>query len=116
MVKGRQSYWLVAKYRLREMQVLALHLDSGEEVLPVFRSGKAATTFHRHLPGCLSQRQKIGDGWYVRQSTTGELTSLLFGPCRNVDHVALDLRPETASADELSSAVLIRRKDFLASE
>ncbi len=110
-----RSYWLVAKYSWREMQVLALRLDSGEEVLPVFSSGKAAMTFLRHLPRCLSQRQRIGYEWYVRESTTGELTSLLFGPCRSVDHVALDLRPETAT-EGLSATLLMRRKDFVASE
>ncbi len=110
-----RSYWMVAKYRLREMQVLALRLDSGEEVFPVFSSGKAARTFLRHLPRCLSQRQRIEDGWYVRESTTGELISLLFGTCRSVDHVALDLRPETAT-EGLSATLLMRRKDFVASE
>jgi hypothetical protein len=110
-----QSHWLIVKYCLREMQVLALRLDSGEEVLPVFSSGEAAATFLRHLPRCLSQRQRIEDGWYVRESTTGELTSLLFGTCRSVDHVALDLRPETAS-EGLSATLLMRRKDFVASE
>ncbi len=110
-----QSHWLVAKYRLREMEVLALRLDSGEELLPVFSSGEAATTFLRYLPRCLSRRQGLGDGWYVRESTTGELTSLLFGSCRSVDHVALDLRPEGAF-EGLSAALLMRREDFLASE
>ena len=106
---------MVAKYRSREIQVLALRLDTGEEVLPVFSSGKAVTTFLRHLPRCLSQRQRIGYGWYVRESTTGELTSLLFGLCRSVDHVALDLRPESAT-EGLSATLLMRRKDFVATE
>ena len=109
----RRSHWLLATYRLSEMEVLALRLDSGEEVLPVFSSGEAATTFLRHLPRCLSRRQSIGDGWYVRESTTGELTSLLFGSCRSVDHVALDLRPENAS-EGLSAALLMRRENFVA--
>src|SRR5919202_2884047 len=107
-----QSYWLVAKYCIREMQVLTLHLDSGEEVLPVFTSSGATETFLRYLPRCFSQWQGVGEGWYVRESTTGELISLLFGPCRSVDHIALNLRPETGSAEELSTAVLMPRKDW----
>ena len=81
----------------------------------MFSSGKAARTFLRHLPRCLSQRQRIGGGWYARESTTGELTSLLFGTCRSVDPVALGLRPETA-IEGLSATLLMRRKDFIASE
>ena len=108
-----QSYWLVAKYCIREMQVLTLHLDSGEEVLPVFTSSGATATFFRYLPRCFSQWQGVDEGWYVRESTTGELISLLFGPCRSVDHIALNLRPETDSAERLSTAVLMPRKDWL---
>src|SRR5919202_2597015 len=108
-----QSYWLVAKYCIREMQVLTLHLASGEEVLPVFSSSEATSTFLHYLPRCFSQSQGIGEGWYVRKSTTGELISLLFGPCRSVDHIALNLRPEIGSAEGLSAAALMPRKDWL---
>ncbi len=108
-----QSYWLVAKYCIREMQVLTLQLASGEEVLPVFSSSEATSTFLHYLPRCFSQSQGIGEGWYVRKSTTGELISLLFGPCRSVDHIALNLRPEIGSAEGLSAAALMPRKDWL---
>ena len=111
----RQSHWLVAKYRLREMQVLALRLDSGEEVLPVFSSGTAARTLLGLLPRCVSQWQGLAEGWYARESTTGELISLLFGSCRSVDLVALDLQLESAS-EELSATLLMRREDFIARE
>ena len=111
--EAQQSHWLVAKYGFSEMQVLALRLGSDEKVLPIFSSSEAATAFLRHLPRCLSPRQKIGDEWYVRESTTGELISLLFGSCRSVDLVALDLRSESAS-EGLSATRLMHRKDFVA--
>ena len=34
-----------------------------------------------------------GEGWRVSESTCGELTSLLCGPCRKVTHVSLDPVP-----------------------
>ena len=110
-----RTRWVVAKYRSCEMGVLTLHLDTGEEVLPVFSSRNAAATFLRYLPRwCLSRRQRIESGWCARESTTGELISLLFGPCKSVDQVALDLRPETAP-EGLSADLFVHRKEFTVS-
>jgi hypothetical protein len=97
------------------MGVLTLHLSTGEEVLPVFSSREAAAPFLRYLSRWyLSRRQGIEPGWCARESTTGELISLLFGPCKSVDQVALDLRTETP-CEGLLADLLVRRKEFIVS-
>ena len=84
---ARPPYWLVARRESDRMDVLTMELHrGGEEVLPVFSSEEEADTFLR-----------LGapkDGWQVRETTSGELVSVLFGPCAGVGRVALDLLPE----------------------
>lgn len=38
----------------------------------------------------------LGTGWRVRETTCGELVSVLYAPCRDVKRVALDPLPEMA--------------------
>ncbi len=83
---ARPPYWLVARRESARMKVLTMKLDCGEEVLPVFSSEDEADTFLR-----LSAST---DGWQVRETTSGELVSVLFGPCASVGRVALDPPPE----------------------
>jgi hypothetical protein len=83
---ARPPYWLVARRESDRMDVLTMELDGGEEVLPVFSSEEEADTFLR--PGTSK------DGWQVRETTSGELVSVLFGPCAGVGRVALDPPPE----------------------
>jgi len=111
----RRSLWVVAKCRSCEIGVLTLHLDTGEEVLPVFSSREAAVAFLHYLPWWhFSGGQKIGSEWFARESSTGELISLLCGPCKSVDQLVLDLRPETAP-EGLSVDLFIGRKEFIVS-
>ena len=83
---ARPPYWLVARRESDRIDVLTMKLDGGEEVLPVFSSEEEADTFLR--PGAFK------DGWQVRETTSGELVSVLFGPCAGVARVALDPPPE----------------------
>ena len=83
---ARPPYWLVARRESDRMNVFTMELDGSEEVLPVFSSEEEADTFLR-LGACK-------EGWQVRETTSGELVSVLFGPCAGVGRVALDPPPD----------------------
>jgi hypothetical protein len=77
-------FWLIAKYRTGGMEVLRIALASGREALPVFSFEDEARMFlELGAPG----------GWRVRETTAGELTSVLCGAYANVDRVVLDPVP-----------------------
>jgi len=65
--------------------------DSGEEILPVFSSVKAAQEFLY-----LSSLRK---GWYVREFSGGELVSMLFAFHARAKGILLDPQPGTLSGD-----------------
>jgi hypothetical protein len=79
-------YWLIAKNENGRLEVLAVDLAAGEEMLPVFSHVEEAEMFLRLW-------EVASDGWQVRESTVGELVSVLYGPCAGVRRVALDPLP-----------------------
>lgn len=76
----------------------------GGDMLPVFSTELAARTFLRF--GLLST------GWQVRESTAGELISLLMGHIADVDLVSLD-PPLAVAFDEGAPVELTSKKDFI---
>lgn len=99
----RNSYWLIAKVRRGSMDVFTMGLDDGRSVLPVFSFEEEAALFLRvGAQGC----------WEVRRVEAGELVSLLYGPCRGVELVALDPVSEVES-DVMNKLVSLGRKRFV---
>ena len=81
---AQRSFWLIATRSHGRMEVLTI--DAGSEtVLPVFSSQEEGEFF-------LSLEAAEAD-WWPRETTTGELVSLLLGLCARVDKVALDPLP-----------------------
>lgn len=80
-------------------------IDGAGEVLPIFSFEEEAEMFLR-----LGLPKK--EGWRVRETTCGELTSVLHAPCRDIGHVALDPLPETVSEGAFGCASL-GRKHFI---
>ncbi|MDQ3864213.1 MAG: hypothetical protein M3317_12100, partial [Actinomycetota bacterium] len=77
-------FWLVARDGDRPVEVFTM--DCGDdESLPIFSQEEAAGIF-LDLGGA-------GDGWRTRESSAGEIVSLLFGLCSRVGSVALDPSP-----------------------
>ena len=73
--------------------------------MPVFGYEEEAKMF-LHLGG-------YGDhGWSARESSSGEIVSVLCGPCSGAESVALDPLPEMVS-DGTLSLVWLRRERFL---
>ena len=80
----RRLFWLIVTRAHGSMEVLTIDAG-GETVLPVF-------SFREEVELCL-HLQARGADWWPRETTTGELASLLLGLCARVEKVALDPLP-----------------------
>jgi hypothetical protein len=78
---------------------------SGEQALPVFSCDAEAEMF-AWLEGTFE------DGWRVRETSSRELVSILYGPCAGVGRVALDPSPEMVGMNAVS-LVSVTRERFL---
>ncbi len=81
---ARRSFWLIATRAHGRMEVLTL-ATGGETVLPIFSFQEEGEFFLR--------LEATEADWWPRETTTGELVSLLLGLCARVDKVALDPLP-----------------------
>jgi hypothetical protein len=78
--------------------------SAGGPSLPVF-SGEGEAEMFVWLGGAFD------DGWWIRETTAGELISVLYGPCADVGWVALDPSPRM-TPDEILAGI-VSRKRFL---
>ena len=97
------KWWLLAKNRDFEAWKLVTDCD-GEKALPVF-SGEGEAEMFVWLGGAFQ------DGWRVRETSAGELVSILCGPCASVGRVALD--PSPGMAADAIRLVSVSRKRFV---
>jgi hypothetical protein len=102
--------YLIARREGNRLEVLTLAAEPCRETLPVFTGAGAAQDFLR----CGS----VGGDWRVRESTTGELVSLLVGHLPHVDRIVLDpifgvsagdAEPRSASKKEFVAALMGER-------
>ena len=87
---GTQRYWVIAKDAkdgFGQQALLTVDLEGTGEALAVFSFEEEAEMF-LHLGGYDTGR------WGARESWSGELVSLLYGPCIDAKGVALDPLPE----------------------
>lgn len=101
---SRRRHWLITRYDSGSVEILTIYRGGGEEVLPVFSFEEEAELFLRY--------QVPDSGWTVRESTAGELASVLYGLCSGVGAVALDPLPEIVSRGAIE-LVSVSREDFL---
>lgn len=99
------AYWLLVRNENGRLEILTTGLADGEEALPVFSYEEEAEMF-------LRLGQVASDGWQVRESTAGELISVLYGPCASVERVALDPLPEMV-AERTVGLVSLSRERFV---
>ena len=92
---GIGPLWVIAEQRPNGLEVFTI----GSNVLPVFSFREEAQMF-LGLGYC-------GDGWQVRETTCGEPISVLYGPCREVGHVALDPVPGMVELVSLSRKAFV---------
>jgi hypothetical protein len=100
-----RPFWLIAKYRTGGMEVLRTTLASGVDALPVFSFEDEASMF---------LELAASDGWRVRETTAGEITSVLFDPCAGVGRVVLYPLPDPLAEAPMDLASM-GRDAFIAS-
>ena len=80
------AFWLLARNENRRMEVFIVG-HGGGHTLPVF-SGEEEAEMFLWLGGVFE------DGWRIRETSAGELVSILCGPCACATSVALDPSPD----------------------
>jgi hypothetical protein len=100
---ARRSFWLIVTRAHGRMEVLTIDAG-GETVLPVFSFQEEGEFF-------LGLEATEAD-WWPRETTTGELVSLLLGLCARVDKVALDPLPGLGGR-EIVELVSTGRRHFV---
>jgi hypothetical protein len=99
-------YWLITMHAASKIDVLTVRVDSGGEALAVFSFEEEAKMF-------LDLRLAASEeGWCVRQTSMGEIVSVLYGPCSDAKEVVLDPVPEVGRK-ELVGLLNMHRNDFL---
>jgi hypothetical protein len=97
---GTQRYWVIArdaknaKDGFGQLELLTVELDGTGEALPVFSFEEEAEMF--------LWLQTTEDGREVRETTPGQLVSILYGPCADVGRVMLDPLPEIGVRMQIS--------------
>src|SRR5215217_6624515 len=104
-----QRYWVIAKDTkdgFGQLELLRVDLDGTGEALPVFSFEEEAEMF--------LWLQRTEEGWEVRETTPGQLVSILYGPCADVGSVMLDPLPEIGVRMQIS-LLGMDRNDFVES-
>ena len=101
----RQPLWVITEHQ-NNGRIDVLTVEYGDRrALPVFSFEEEAEMF-------LWFRMS-GTGWRVRQTTSGELVSMLYGPCVDVEKVALDPPPLEITGEAILDLVSLNREDFV---
>jgi hypothetical protein len=95
-------FWLVARDGDHLLEVFTMGCR-GAESLPVFS--------HEEEAGMFLDLGGAGNGWRTRESSAGEIVSLLFGLCSRVGSVALD--PSPLMTPEMLDLVRVDRGRFV---
>ena len=98
------AFWLIFADEHTLMHPLTVALPGSGEALAVFSSKEEAEMF--------LWLGIEGDDWRIRETSAGEIISLLYGPCSEAKSVALDPFPEML-ADGLAGLVALDRARFL---
>ncbi len=100
-----RTWWLLAKSESCRTEVLTVK-GAGKRTLPAF-SGEGEAELFLFLG-----RETFGRGWHVRETSAGELVSLLSGPYAGVRSVALDPTPGMVEAGTIG-LVSVGRSRFV---
>jgi hypothetical protein len=98
-------HYLIVGHGSKGLELPHIFSDSGEEILPVFSSEEAAQEF--------LALSSLGEGWYVRGFSGGELVSVIFAFHSRMKGVLLDPHPGALSGDVMVS--LVGRDAFVSS-
>jgi hypothetical protein len=99
-------HYLISRYNHNRMDVLVSY-SSDEAALPVFSTKQAAWQFMRATD--------MGSEWHVKESTAGELISLLMGHIADVEIVVLNPPPSRPAPDIVVSTQRVSKDEFISS-
>ena len=104
---GQRPLWILTSYKHNQMNPLTLdpHEDGG--FLPVFSFEEEAQAFLE----LLGDEEKEW-GWRSRETSPGELISVLLAPCAQVKQVALDPLP-VSCAEAFLPFISVKRNHFV---
>jgi len=85
---GKRALWILTSYQHKQIEPLTIDPDTDGGFLPVFSFKEEADAFLQLLGEKGKER-----GWRIRETTAGELISVLMAPCAQVKQVALDPLP-----------------------
>jgi hypothetical protein len=106
----RRPLWLIACYQNNRMRMLTVDPGGDGGFLPVFSFEEEAQTFLALLED--DEQKKMN--WSIRQTSPGELISVLLGPCAHARWVALDpLPPLTFVARTMLPLMRVKRELFV---
>jgi hypothetical protein len=93
--------WIITCYRNNRTEVLTFDPDGDDGgSLPIFSFEEEAQTFLD-----LSENDQEGRRWRIRETTAGELVSVLLAPCADVRQVTLDPLPLTLGMGRLIASL-----------
>ncbi len=102
----RRPLWLITKDITSRMDIFTTHLCGDRKALVVFSFEEEAQMF-------LDLRLAAAkEGWRVRQTSVGELVSVVYGPCSDTKKVVLDPVPEIGM-EEQTGDLGMHREEFL---
>jgi hypothetical protein len=105
----RRPLWVITCYRNNRTEVLTVDPDGDGGSLPVFSFEEEAKAFLG-----LSENDQEGRRWRARETTAGELVSVLLAPCAGVRQVALDPLPLALGMGRLmASSCSVARERFV---
>lgn len=97
-------WYLISRCENNRMEVLTVFPRDYEETVPVFGTQRTADEFLRD--------GGFGPGWHVRESTAGELISLLLSVLSDANSVMLD--PPDLTSMETALANRATKREFMA--
>lgn len=98
---ARRPLWIITCYRNNRTEVLTFDPDGDDGgSLPIFSFEEEAQTFLD-----LSENDQEGRRWRIRETTAGELVSVLLAPCADVRQVTLDPLPLTLGMGRLIASL-----------
>jgi hypothetical protein len=97
------TFWLIVRHQNGQVEVITIDAG-GEKALPVFSFEEEAEAF-------LNLGAPEAYYYWIRETTPGELVSVLYGPCAGVGRVALDPLPEHGG-EAIVDLVCLSRERF----
>ena len=104
---GQRALWILTSYQHNQIEPLTLDPTGDGAFLPVFSFKDEARTFLELLGDEEKER-----GWRSRETSPGELISVLLAPCAKVKRVALDPLP-LSCGEAILPFISIKRNHFV---